>query len=418
MGNAVKRYLRLFFELQLAQWQNYAQGAKHDLSRLDAALYACLREETCLSGCSPEAQPIYAAIRRRGLVDRHPQVSRLRNRLDDWDNYGAGLTEEVRKDSQAYRVALARRMRPDVLQLMALRQNLARARGCSSYPHLVLQTEGLDYDWTRAQVTRYLQRHLPTGRRLIAAHDIKWNTWWSDLRLLGELPLVDDAQALAASLLQRLGLADAWPRISLHIREDGLAGYTGVITPGADVHVLVRPVRSLSALATLCHELGHACYHALRRAEGWQQLWSSSYDEAMAVLLEWVGLHVLLGEGTRLRRTQEIALLENVRCAISYLFELELWQAPEQAEPLYLQHYGRLGLDLGEPLLWALDSFRSIDPMYIQNYVLGAIVAEQMLTRWLNSYGHDYEAWGREIRQLYALGHSSSLISTMGREQI
>ncbi len=408
----MERYLRLFFDLQLAQWENYAETAKHDLSLLDEAIYRCLQEASASEwDHSDSEQRLYRIIRQRGLVDRHPQVSRLRNRLDDWDNYSAGMTDQQLKDSRAYRLALAKSMRPDVLQLLQLRQDLARQQGFDAYPQLVLQTEGLDYDWTRSRVLAYLQQHLATARELVSSGGIRWETWHSDLRRLGDLPLTADGQELADRLLQQLGLSDALPRISLHVKEDGLAGYTGVIKPGRDVRVLIRPLQSLSSLTTLCHELGHACYHALNQAQGIWQTWSSCYDEAMAILLEQIGLVLLSGDRKRLRRAREIALLENVRCAVSFLFELDLWQEPRRAEELYLEHYSCLGLDVGEPALWALDSFRSIDPMYIQNYVLGAILAEQKLGHLIDCYGEDLLAWGEELRQLYAPGRRNTLMN-------
>lgn len=407
MSDQISRYLQLFFELQLAQWNNYAHGARHDLNELDRSIYACLQASDNPFVGSDLAKRVYLEIRCRGLVDKHPQVSLLRNRLDDWSNYEADLTAAERGDQKNHRLALATRMKTDVLQLMQLRQELARKQGFLSYPQLVLQTEGLSLDWTRQQVAAYLERHLPAARSLIAYHGIQWDSWFSDLRKLGELPVTANADELAAGLLQHLGFQDALPRISLHLREDGLAGYTGVIQPGFDVRVLARPPHSLPTLATFFHELGHACYHALSQATGLLQTWTSCFDEAMAVLLEQVGLRLTLPEPAVYERARQISLLENVRCAISYLFEADLWLQPERAEELYLLHYGRLGLDLGDSAAWSLDSFRSLDPMYIQNYVLGAVFAVQTIDRWLRDHGQDYLAWGKELRGLYALGRRS-----------
>jgi hypothetical protein len=396
----IERYLQLFFRLQLAQWENYAAGAKHDLAALDGEIYACLRDGELSAGDLTAETLIFWGVRRRGLVDRDPAVSRLRNRLDDWDNYLGGL---LPVDPAERRRLLAERMRPDVLQLMQLRDRLAREQGFPSYPELVLQTEGLDPGWVRQTVADYLHRHLDEARELIATNKIQWATWFTDLEQLGNIQLRLEAEAISQQLLEQLGLADALRCISLQVREDGLAGYTGVIRPRSDVRILIRPVTSLSRLITLCHELGHAVCHALNQAKGLAQTWTASYDEAMAVLLEQIGVQLLLPEDMQ-RQARQIALLENVRCAISFLFELELWRQPHRAEELYLEHYGQLGLELGNPLLWALDSFRSIDPVYIQNYVLGAVLAERTIDRLADLYGNDYRAWGEGLRERYAAG--------------
>ncbi|MHB8108123.1 MAG: hypothetical protein ACYDH4_11960, partial [Candidatus Cryosericum sp.] len=69
--------------------------------------------------------------------------------------------------------------------------------------------------------------------------------------------------------------------------------------------------------------------------------------------------------------TRDIQLLEAVRCAISARFELDLWNSPDTAPQLYTKWYGQLVKESFDPALWALDSFRSIDPMSVFSYVIG-----------------------------------------------
>jgi len=408
---AEQRYLQLFFDLQLAQWQNYAEDAERNLTAIDDAIYTCLLavgESTALTG---REAAIWRSIRQRGLVDKQPAVSRLRNRLDDWDNYSPGLPPVGGAPTER-RLLLAATMQPDVLELMQLRSSLARQMGYASYPELVLQAEELDLQGTRRLVSAYLEQHLGPARELVRELQINWSSWFTDLSRLGQMPVVAEAEALAAHLLGRLGLADALPRLDWRVNSDGLAGYTGVLEPGRDVRILIRPIRSLEELRTFCHELGHACCHALNVATGLCQTWTASYDEAMAVLLEQIGLRLLLPEAA-LEQAGQIGLLENVRCAISFLFELDLWEQPEQADTLYRQHYGQLVPDVGNPLLWALDSFRSIDPLYIQNYVLGAVIAEKVMNRLEQVHGRDYRLWGQELRALFVDGRGRSLRSKL-----
>lgn len=404
---AWRRYLQLFFRLQLAQWENYAQQGRHDLCQVDADIYSALLAADTPEDCSKREAAVWSSIRRRGLVDKHPAVARLRNRLDDWDNYLSPLPLPELPELERRNI-LATRMQADVLELLRLRTQLAKQQG-ELYPDLVMQSEDLDLAWVEQSVAAYLEQNLDSARRLIAAHKISWDSWFSDLARLGALPLATDTQKLVTELLGELGLDDALPLIALQIKANGLAGYVGVIQPGEDVRVLTRPAHSLSALLTLCHELGHACCHALNQSDGLYQTWTSSYDEAMAMLFERIGMRISLSESDR-ERASQLTLLENVRCAISFLFELDIWRQPDRAEELYLAHYGKLGLDLGDPSLWVLDSFRSIDPVYVHNYVLGSILAEQVLTQLRKVHGNDYLLWGQELRTLYADGRRRPLL--------
>lgn len=90
----------------------------------------------------------------------------------------------------------------------------------------------------------------------------------------------------------------------------------------------------------------------------------------------------------------DIQLLEYTRCAISSLFEFELWENPENAESLYIKHYSKLGFKINNGSMWAIDSFRSIDPVYIHNYVIGNILAEQLYKYLLNKFSYNYREWG------------------------
>ncbi|MDD2482308.1 MAG: hypothetical protein WCY24_05300 [Lutispora sp.] len=65
------------------------------------------------------------------------------------------------------------------------------------------------------------------------------------------------------------------------------------------------------------------------------------------------------------------------------------------AEELFEYHYKKLGAEIMDTSIWASDSFRSIDPVYIHNYVMGASMAEGLIRYLKLSYGNDYESWGK-----------------------
>ena len=54
-----------------------------------------------------------------------------------------------------------------------------------------------------------------------------------------------------------------------------------------------------------------------------------------------------------------------------------------------------------DPSLWALDSFRSLDPVYIHNYIIGSVVAEKTVEFLKDEYGTDFQAWGNWLERNY-----------------
>ena len=84
-----RRYLDLFWRRQRWQWDNYASGHHRDLDAVDGEIYKLVTSyrEKCHS--SGRRGDVLDSIVNRDLVDKHPDVARLRNRLDDRRNYEA-----------------------------------------------------------------------------------------------------------------------------------------------------------------------------------------------------------------------------------------------------------------------------------------------------------------------------------------
>jgi hypothetical protein len=395
-----ERYLALFWRRQRWQWDNYVDAAHHDLNAVDSEIYDLVtsyKDVVCAPGRRGQ---VLDAIVVRERLDKHPDVAHLRNKLDDRDHYSAGLSAEQRQDRVRYRLVLARRMKDDVLELMGLRQRLAQELGFPSYVALVLHTEGLDAGSVKHLLTEYLRTNLPTARTLIAAHGISWPTWFSDLEAIGPFDGEADLSETITELLDRIGLSRVRGSISVVQKEQAIAGYPGILSVPDDIRILVAPVRSFGGWQILFHELGHAVAHAANLETGIFKTWTSVHDETMATVFEQVAALALLDEAGW-EAAQALSVLENTRCAISALFEFALWEEPRAAETLYIQHYGRLGLEIASPEVWAADSFRSIDPVYIHNYVVGATVADRTARFLRQEHGEDLARWGEWLSSSY-----------------
>ena len=398
------QYLDLFWHQQRLLWDNYACGYHHDLTPLDTRMYQSAAVNWTLIS-SGRRRDVLKAVAIRVLVDCHTDTASIRNRLDNWDHYEIDLESQARSDPGQFRQQMGRRMEPDVRELMTRRQTLARELGFDSYPHLVLQTEDLALDPLKTALENYVQTHLSAVRKLIRQYRLTWPNWFSGLAQIGR-PSRSGSDDLIQHLLDSLGFPELTKQIRRVTQTHTLAGYAGILSVPDDIRILVRPPTSLSQEMTLYHELGHAVAHALNTQPGIFKTWTSAYDETMAVLMEHIAAAILFNPAQR-RAAHVIQLLETTRCAISALFELELWQNPDQAHRLYLKHFSQLNIDPDPPEQWACDSFRSIDPVYIHNYTTGAIFASQTIPLLKKLFGSDYSRWGRWLTEnLYSNGRS------------
>ena len=189
-------------------------------------------------------------------------------------------------------------------------------------------------------------------------------------------------------LLEILGFTEIKNKIRIDYRQDGFSGYATELSLN-DIRIAVEPIESLDSLRTLFHELGHAVLYSLNSEEGLFRILPASLDESMAVVFEYIA-PILLLHGDDKEKTYELMTLEYTRCAISALFEFDLWKEPSNAEKLFEEHYSKLGLKIYDPSIWAYDSVRSIDPVYIHNYVIGASIAEKLIEYLNGLYSNDY----------------------------
>ena len=76
------RYLALLDTFNRKQWENYVLGAGHDLRTADESIYRSVRDHAASDVFTGRRAAVWNAIVTRELVDRHPEVSHLRTRLD------------------------------------------------------------------------------------------------------------------------------------------------------------------------------------------------------------------------------------------------------------------------------------------------------------------------------------------------
>lgn len=366
-----QKYLSLLKEHKEQQWENYFENGSYDLGLIDKKIYnLALEYKDMMNSDDNESQQAKKIIL-RDLVDKNKEVSDLRNYIDSLDNYAASLAKNLPKGSYQYKLALAKLMKPDVLELMKKRNKHAQKLKFDSYPDLVLALADTNICKIKGVLQEFLDINLREAQSIIAKYGLNLETWFSDLDKLGITHTQYDSVALTRDFFKMLGYSEIPKELNIHYIIGGFSGFTTEITPD-DIRIALGPISSLNHIRTLFHELGHAVNYLSNKKQGLFRILTPDKDEPVAVYYEYMASHKLLNSEDEIK-VKELLTLEYTRCAISALFEFELWENPETAEDLFLEHYQKLGLRIIDPAIWAYDSFRSIDPVYIHNYVLGAI---------------------------------------------
>lgn len=372
------------------QWKNYYDNSNYDFSPIDTNVFQIVNKYNNIIEPIDRKSKIACSLIRKNLIEKNPLVANLRNYIDNLENYTKNIPINI--DRNSYLIEVSSRMKNDVLQLMSSRNYLAKNLGYSSYPNLILSDAEIDKDMLIKSLNDYVNINLPIVKDLICKYEIRWNSWNSDLNNINTPINHLNYFEVINRFVNKMGFDLNYNNIKIIFKEHEIAGSASEVSPN-DIRVVVAPIKSLSDLTTLFHELGHAISYYYNKEEGLYKIPFPCYDEAMAVVLEHIAPKILFDDNIQ-KKITDIQLLEYTKCAISSLFEFDLWENPENAEDLYVKHYSKLGFEINNPIIWAFDSFRSIDPVYIHNYVTGAILAKKLIAYFIQNYSDDYKKWG------------------------
>ena len=379
-------------KLDLLTWQYYTSGADQalletEIAQTRGAMHRLL-QDTPFDGDGP---PELRADMALAKIEVEPEVSRLRGifEYDDGD---------LAPETAAHYL----------LELCRLRNRHARTQGYASYPQLALHAQGLSDrgDTYGRSVLRYLRK--PAAKDIAELPDIPcMEQYWDVLEeQFGPTPhgayTPDNYRQFLQSLLEALGLSHVAEHLEIVVAEQPYAvGVAFDLSQGDSrrAGILIRPA-GVRAFFTAAHELGHALLY-LRRSSAHSVL-PAWLDEGYAHLIEndecliRVALqHLCLDERITAWLTvhRRLHRIEHNRIWASILTEDALWACVDRADltdegkiamitdqcaGFYRQH---LGTTYADPLKWALDSFRSIDPVYVHAYALARDFAALMLER-------------------------------------
>jgi peptidyl-dipeptidase A len=354
-------------------------------------------------------------------VNRHPDVYKLRNEIEEKllsfrpvisgvPTTRAQVREILRKEElrryrkEAYycEMPLAREIRPQVLKLIKTRRDLARELGADNYPDLVLALQDIDLgdikllfkmleEQTVIQFGNYML-HLSAESSIdeLMPWDIEY--FFSKKRLPDKAFLKEGIIPAVKELFGGTGFNIDALGIDIKFHDIPFGGLCFGINVPEDVRILANPQNGHSHYLTLFHEFGHAVYDKLIDQEHYalKSDASSCFTEGIAVFFsrfgedrDWLSQQDGLAE----RQIEDYAnrraytrMLRLRRLICGALFEYHVYEDPDQdIEGLWAQLLHKFMLVKSEPgELWAANPFNVSHPVYLQNYVLAEMIAQQI----------------------------------------
>jgi peptidyl-dipeptidase A len=374
-------------------------------------------------------------------VEFHPQIVQLRNRVAAITTShrlrvnGCLLTRSerltaLRKHSsreqrrQAWLSArsLSDLIEDDVRRLIRLRQRLAQKQGFKSYPNWAMAAMGLDplyiealFDDLWRSTERAYRDWLNETARLLKPVD-GLRPW--DLTFAAEsataLPETafprDGAVSAALDAAERVGLRRKCETVRVDTAPLSHSALCFAIQRPDDVRILVNAGDGQAHYAAISHEFGHALHwRSVRQQSHLMRQEPAPFNESMACLwarfaLESNWLHArgaLSGDAvTQNRKAFASRSLLRLRWLMAQAtFECRAYEAVDgDLNGLWCDVFDRyLGVPSEELPGWAHSLSWSSHPIYIQNYVIGEVVASQTLSALRDQFGslesRDIGAW-------------------------
>jgi hypothetical protein len=205
----------------------------------------------------------------------------------------------------------------------------------------------------------------------------------------------------ARQLAARLGYRLERLPVEMELADLSFAGAAYPILYGKDVKILANRYSGIFFFDRLFHATGHALHYSMMDEPSFllRANYAEPFDEGLAQIMALmlyrpevdIELFGLTPEQARLvadaHRLRELFDLRNTMA--DSLFEFEAYADPDQdLAGLYNRiHSKYLGVDMHGVAVWAFNPMYGSDPIYLQSYVVGEMVARQISDRLDQRFG-------------------------------
>ncbi len=399
---------------------------------LDPGIFEKL-SEAVHSGLEPGTKLAANSLRRSFTINQvnlHPEVYRLQDELrreilsfrplvggsevsraEAREILEKEKLDRLRREAYFSELPLAAKIRTRVLELVKLRRDLAQELGAENYPDLVLDLADSGLEETRdifktirektdSHYKNYLQYIAGgAGHTEIQPWDVQF--LFRKTRLPDHLFRREDILPAVREVFGGLGFDIDELGIDILFRDIPFGGLCFSINVPRDVRILANPQNGHSYYVTLFHEFGHAIYSKLVEQEHFALKSDSSpcFTEAVAIFMsrfaeerewlvrrEWLTAKQVDDYLSRLAYSRMYRLRSLMKGAV---LEYHISKDPDQEiEGLDAQLTQKLLCVSAEPsTLWAANPFYVTHPVYLQNYVLAQMIAQQIYDYLTHHYG-------------------------------
>ena len=211
----------------------------------------------------------------------------------------------------------------------------------------------------------------------------------------------DQGWMQARQLAARLGYRLEKLPVEMELADLSFAGAAYPILYGKDVKILANRYSGIFFFDRLFHATGHALHYSMMDEPSFllRANYAEPFDEGLAQIMALmlyrpevdIELFGLTPEQARLvadaHRLRELFDLRNTMA--DSLFEFEAYADPDQdLAGLYNRiHSKYLGVDMHGVAVWAFNPMYGSDPIYLQSYVVGEMVARQISDRLDQRFG-------------------------------
>lgn len=328
---------------------------------------------------------------------------------------------------------------PGIQQAIKLRNELAGKYSDELFSIFMLHRKGLEvqdlftwFDQIKEQTEPEYQRLLERMRHDLKVEKIEpWDLDYYFANFTSDFEAqkfpTDEGWAKAKELASGLGY-DLGP-VEMHVADLGFGGAAYPIRYGKEVKILANRYSGIYFYDRLFHATGHALHYQMMDEPSFllRANYAEPMDEGMAQLVTLMlyrpevntKLFGLTTEQAKvLASSYRLKMLYNVRNTIAdALSEFETYGDPDQdVSAIYDRvHSQYLGVDMHGAPMWAFNPMYGGDPIYLQSFVVGEMIAHQIEYATDEDFGTN---WGKEAgtklrENFYSRGAGESIHSYM-----
>ncbi len=356
----------------------------------------------------------------RGMVDKMaPQIvnyeskvdGRVVDRGDVRQILGGDRDRDRRRKAYEAYVPLAKLMEKNVIQLVRLRNAKAKSLGYPDYPHLVMAMNGLDYDWVIATLEKvrkgtddiYAEWLASATRTFTIDEPYAWDLLFLQQQTTSFADRyfpADKAQDRLNATTSGMGFDITKLPVKIATADIPYSGRNiGVAIPGDD-RLIVNPASGARYYQALFHEAGHVlqvtqCTQTDPILKGYEWTVGASepvFHEGLSATMteivhspDWLKTIGALPADEVKRNLPSIKKAEAFELRmmlIDILTELELYRNPAGDIGGYERRMRKeiMGVDTPQASQswWAASPYLLDYPIYQQNYIIAAIIGEEM----------------------------------------